>query len=203
MSGGPAAEPARVEGWLRELGLEPRAAAVRDGVASWDLVCDGRRRPAVPVTVIVAPGVACVLWVHYAPPLGDSFRRSYRRLLRWNDELPYVKFALAEDERPILAAELPLETLDRDRLGEALARLLAVCDLLVDETEAWIWPGGRRPPGPGAATPGAALIDRYAARLGELAEPPTGHETAPARWTATSPAEGRERDRRRHGRSPA
>lgn len=162
---------ARIGDWLRELGLDPGPAAVREEVTSWDLLCDSRRRPRVPVTVIAAPGVACVLWVHYAPPLGDAFRRSYRRLLRWNDEFPFVKFALAEDDRPILAAELPLETLDRDRLGEALARLLAVCDLLVDETEGWIWPGGQRPPPPARPSAGTALIDRYAPGLGELAEP--------------------------------
>ena len=40
-----------------------------------------------------------LLWVHFAPPLNDSFRVSYRQFLRWNDELPFVKFALSADER--------------------------------------------------------------------------------------------------------
>ena len=55
--------------------------------------------------------------MHYAPPITDSFRVSYRKLLRWNDELPFVKFAVSVDERPVLTAELPVATLDRDALG--------------------------------------------------------------------------------------
>ena len=88
-----------VDRWFREFELSPLERAVRDGITSWDLRLDGRRRPDIRVTLILDPATAMVLWVHFAPPLNDSFRVSYRQLLRWNDELPFVKFALS-DRRP-------------------------------------------------------------------------------------------------------
>src|ERR671931_1461922 len=100
--------PSDVEHWLANLGLTPLERADRDGVTAWDLELDGRRRFGLPVTLILDPGVGLVCWAHYAPPIGDGFRRSYRKLLRWNDELPFVKFSIAEDERPVLAVEIPM-----------------------------------------------------------------------------------------------
>jgi hypothetical protein len=91
--------------------------------------------------------------------------------LRWNDEFPFLKFSIAEDERPILAAELPIESADADELGLALARIVAVSDRLLEESADWLWIGGRIPAdyldrGPtSGATP---LLDRYADRLAEL-----------------------------------
>jgi hypothetical protein len=171
----PAIEPAGrvgppdVEAWLHDLGLEPVARAERDGVASWDLLLDGRRRFDVPVTVICDPDLAVIVWLHLAPPIGDAFRASYRRLLRWNDEFPFVKFAIAPDERPILAVELPIGGVDRDALGLALARALAVADTLLEETAPWLWIGGRIPPAPARERRNAELFRRYAVELGELA----------------------------------
>jgi putative sensory transduction regulator len=160
--------PASVERWLRELGLEPVERAEREGLASWDLELDGRRRFGLRVTVILDPTVGLVCWAHYAPPINDLFRRSYRKLLRWNDELPFVKFSIAEDERPILSAELPPDA-DADDLGLALARILAVSDRLLDNSADWLWLGGRRPAGYGADAPrNGALLKRYEARLAEL-----------------------------------
>jgi putative sensory transduction regulator len=160
--------PAGVEGWLRELGLEPIERAERDGIASWDLDLDGRRRFGLRVTVILDPAVGLLCWAHYAPPINDLFRRSYRKLLRWNDELPFVKFSIAEDERPILSAELPPDA-DADDLGLALARILAVSDRLLDDSADWLWLGGQRPAAYGADPPrNAALLMRYEARLAEL-----------------------------------
>ncbi|HEY3072115.1 MAG TPA: YbjN domain-containing protein, partial [Candidatus Limnocylindrales bacterium] len=113
--------PSDVERWLAELELQPIDRADREGIASWDLELDGRRRFDVRVTLILDPALALIVWVHYAPPITDLFRKSYRKLLRWNDEYPFVKFAVAEDERPVLTAELPLGSLDRDALGLAIA----------------------------------------------------------------------------------
>ncbi len=161
--------PADVERWLVELGLEPLERADREGVVAWDLELDGRRRHDLPVTLILDPALGLICWAHYAPPIGDMFRKSYRRLLRWNDELPFVKFAIAEDERPILTAELPPERLDADALGIALARLLAVSDRLIDESADWLWLGGRRPAGyDERPARHASLLERYAAHLPEL-----------------------------------
>ena len=106
------------------------------------------------MTLILAPGIGLLAWAHYAPLLGDSFRKTYRRLLRWNDELPFVKFAISEDERIMLTAELPAAALDRDAVGRTLARLVAVCDLLYEESASFLgdWAQRRRertdqPPG--------------------------------------------------------
>jgi Putative bacterial sensory transduction regulator len=164
----PRLRPADVERWLRELGLDPIERAERDGIASWDLELDGRRRFGLRVTVILDTTVGLFCWAHYAPPINDLFRRSYRKLLRWNDELPFVKFSIAEDERPILSAELPPGA-DADDLGLALARILAVSDRLLDDSADWLWLGGQRPAGYGVAAPrNGALLMRYEARLAEL-----------------------------------
>jgi len=154
-----------VERWLREFGLRPGKPQVRDGVVSWDIRCDGRRRSDIPVTFILAPGLGGVVWIPFAPPLRDEFRKSYRRLLRWNEEYPFVKFGVTEDDRPVLSAEIPLSELEQERLGETLARCIAVCDLLADETARWLAGGGSaRAPSSSAV----GLLERYAERLGEL-----------------------------------
>jgi hypothetical protein len=90
-------------------------------------------------------------------------------LLRWNDELPFVKFSVGEDERPILTVELSGTDLDADGLGLALARILGVSDQLLEESAGWLWLGGKAPAGYGERPPrNTALLDRYAARLPEL-----------------------------------
>ena len=161
--------PADVERWLEELELKPLERADRDGAVAWDLELDGRRRFGLRVTLILDPSVGLICWAHYAPPIGDLFRKSYRKLLRWNDELPFVKFSIAEDERPILAAELPREGLSADELGLALARLLGVSDRLLDESADWLWLGGKPPDGYAQRrSRNEALLARYEARLPEL-----------------------------------
>ena len=160
---------ALVDDWLRELSLPVSERVEREGVTSWDLVLDGMRRFDVPVTLILDPLLALIAWVHYAPALNDSFRKSYRQFLRWNDELPFVKFSLSVDERPVLASELPVQGLDRDTLGVAICRLLATCDLLLEESAHWIWSGGARRPAPDRPSRQEELFSRFAADLVELA----------------------------------
>ncbi|MBA3435032.1 MAG: hypothetical protein H0U11_00925, partial [Chloroflexi bacterium] len=82
--------PEDVDQWLAQLGIEPLARAEREGVVSWDLMLDGRRRHDIRLTLILDPDLALVGWVHFAPPLADTFRKSYERFLRWNDELPFA-----------------------------------------------------------------------------------------------------------------
>ena len=171
----PSADPsavgaAEVERWLDELGLNPESRTEREGLTSWDLRLDGRRRFDLPVTIILDPQLALICWVHYAPPIGDALRKSYRLLLRWNDEFPFAKFSLAEDGRPVLMAELPIATVDRDALGLALARALAISDQLLEESASWLWIGGKIPDTSARTSRGAALIDRYATQLPELLE---------------------------------
>ena len=90
----PSLAPSAVDGWLAELGVVPDERAEREGIVSWDLLLDGRIRHDVRVTLILDPALALLCWVHYAPPINDSFRVSYRKLLRWNDEIPFVKFEI-------------------------------------------------------------------------------------------------------------
>jgi len=169
-TGASSVRPADVEGWLTDLGLTPTERADRDGIASWDLVLDGRRRFDLRVTVILDPAMAVICWAHYAPPISDMFRKSYRRLLRWNDEFPFVKFSVSEDERPVMAVELPIDAVDAEALGIAIARILGMADRLLDESKDWLWHGGRMPD-PGERTSvNEAFLARYAGRLPELLE---------------------------------
>ena len=162
---------ARIDGWLIELGLKPVERVEREGATSWDIVLDGRRRRAVRVTLILDPHVALVAWVHFGPPLSDNFRKTYRQLLRWNDELPFAKVALSDDERPVLTTEVAADSLARDDLGILLARVLAICDLVHEPVLALV--GELRRKDAALATAerdpaGVALLDRYASELGEL-----------------------------------
>jgi hypothetical protein len=178
-----ACAPADVEAWLAELGLEPLERADREGVTSWDLVLDGRRRARFRVTVILDPALALICWAHFAPPINDGFRRSYRKLLRWNDELPFVKFSVGEDERPLLVAEIPVAAADRDSLGLALARQLAVADRYHGDAAEWLKAGGwpvDPPPPTRLDGPGLRLVARYAAELAELLTDPATAAAADA-----------------------
>jgi hypothetical protein len=167
---------ADVERWLDELGLVPLARADRDGVTSWDLRLDGRRRFDLPITLILDPSLGLICWVHFAPPIGDAYRKSFRKLLRWNDEFPFAKFSLAEDDRPVLASEIPLRSMERDELGLAIARSLLIADQLLEESAGWLWIGGRIPDQSDRVSRGADLIARYADRLVELLGEPVDPE---------------------------
>ncbi len=161
--------PSDVEAWLAELGATPLERRDREGVTSWDLVLDGRRRSSLRITLILDPGLALIRWCHFAPPINDNFRKSYRKLLRWNDEIPFVKFSIGEDERPLLLAELPAAAATRHDLGLALARQVALADRLHGDVVEWLRAGGWRT-GPPADTdgPGVRLVARYSAELAEL-----------------------------------
>ena len=168
--GAPSVRPADVEAWFAALGLTPAERADRDGIASWDLVLDGRRRFDLRITVICDPSFALICWAHYAPPITDMFRKSYRRLLRWNDEYPFAKFSISEDERPLLAVELPIAThrrrcargRHRPHPGHRRPARRRVEGLAVA--------GGRRPDYGDRASRNGAFLDRYVSRLPELLE---------------------------------
>lgn len=164
--------PDAIEGWLRELaplGLETVERVEREGIAAWDVTLDGRLRRDLRATLILDPALGLICWAHLAPPLGDGLRKAYRTLLRWNDEFPLAKFSVADDGRPILSVEVPARWLDQDELGLALARIAGIADRIFEDTRAWLWIGGRVPDGY-AARPvrTAAMLDRFAERLGEL-----------------------------------
>ena len=187
--------PADVERWLADLGLEPVERAERDGIASWDLVLDGRRRFDLRVTVILDPAFALICWAHFAPPISDMFRKSYRKLLRWNDDFPFAKFSIGEDERPLLAVELPIGDVaalaDADRLetlGLALARIVGIADRLLEDTAPWLWIGGRMPDQTGRTPRNPAFLARFDEHLAELVAPTTDVADAATADAATADA---------------
>ena len=96
-----------------------------------------------------------------------------------------MKFSIADDGRPTAAVELPTRWLEGDELGLALARVAGVADRLFEETRGWVWIGGRVPDGyTERPIRNVALLDRYAARLGELVMPASGGaEPGPAAGT--------------------
>ncbi len=168
----PAPAPEAVESWLARLGIPSGPRSERDGVAAWDITLHGRRRRDLTVTLILDPLLGLIVWAHLAPPLGDALRKTYRTLLRWNDEFPLAKFSVTDDGRPILAVELPIRWLDADELGLALARVVLIADRLFEDTRPWLWIGGRLPKGyDEGASASEDLIARYADRLRELLEP--------------------------------
>jgi hypothetical protein len=58
---------------------------------------------------------------------------------------------------------------------------------LLEESASWLWIGGRIPDQTGRVSRGAALLDRYADRLGELAAAgdATPSDVAPGAGTGT------------------
>ena len=164
----PALRPAEIETWFTALDLRPSERADRDGITSWDLILDGRRRFDLRITVILDPAFALICWAHFAPPIGDMFRKSYRKLLRWNDDFPFAKFAISEDERPLVIVELAADEATDDSLGLALARILGIADRLLEESKDWLWIGGRIPDTSSRVGRNGAFLERYAARLPEL-----------------------------------
>ena len=169
----------RIDEWLAQFGLSPLEREEREGTTSWDVTLDGRKRRGLRVTLILAPAVALIAWVHLAPPIADNFRKTYRQMLRWNDELPFAKFAVSHDERPILTLELPLSGgLDADTVGRLLARALAISDLIHDESLELMGELRRRHAKIAAETEpspqGVALLEQFAADLSEIS--PTSEE---------------------------
>jgi hypothetical protein len=121
---------------LSELGLEVvGASGPATGAAfSRDVVVDGNRRFDLRVTIAWVGGVGCSLWAYYGLEAMEMPKRLFARMLRANFDYPYVKFALTDDDRPMLMTELPSSALDRDELGRGLVRLAVVAGRLLEET---------------------------------------------------------------------
>jgi len=154
-----------IDRWLGELGLEVVASAgVPGGEAfSRDVVIDGRRRLDLRVTVAWVAGIGASLWAYYGLEAMEIPKRVYARMLRANFDYPYVKFALTDDDRPMLMTELPAAALDRDELGRGLARLAIVADRLLDETASAVADRGQLPDWTGRTGRNPGLLDAYAA----------------------------------------
>lgn len=125
-----------IDSWLRELRLEVVGATTdpTGRALSRDVVVDGHRRFDLRVTVAWVAGVGASLWAYYGLEDMEIPKRTYARMLHANFDYPYVKFALTDDDRPMLMTELPSSALDRDELGRGLVRLTVVADRLLEET---------------------------------------------------------------------
>ena len=122
--------------WLAELGVEVVAAsgAAHEMALSRDVVVDGLRRFDLRVTVAWVAGVGVSLWAYYGLEAMEVPKRIYARMLRANFDYPLVKFAMTDDDRPMLMTEWPTAAVDRDELGRGLVRLSVVADRLLEET---------------------------------------------------------------------
>lgn len=145
---------------------------------SRDLILDGARRFDLRATVAWVEGVGLSAWAYYGDEEMEIPKRVYARMLRANYEYPFVKFALTEDDRPMLMTELPPDGLDRPALGRTLVRLTVVADRMLDETAAAVADRGQLPDWSGRTPRNQALLAAYRAEV-EAAMP--GWEAAPRR----------------------
>jgi hypothetical protein len=116
-----------------------------DAALSRDLLLDGARRFDLRTTVAWVDGVGLSAWAYYGDEEMEVPKRVYARMLRANYEYPFVKFALTDDDRPLLITELPTSGLDRQALARTLVRLSVVAARLLEEPAAAVADGGRLP----------------------------------------------------------
>lgn len=122
--------------WLAELGVAVVASSGDAGAPALthDVIVDGLRRYDLRVTVAWVAGVGTSLWGYYGLEAMEIPKRIYARMLRANFDYPLVKFAMTDDDRPMIMTEWPPGALDRDELGRGLVRLAIVADRLLEET---------------------------------------------------------------------
>jgi hypothetical protein len=158
---------ASIDAWLHELGLEVVASAgdPADPAFSRDVVVDGERRFDLRVTVAWVAGIGCSLWAYYGLESMEIPKRTYARMLHANFDYPFVKFAMTDDDRPMLMTELPAAAVDRDELGRGIARLAIVADRLLDETANAVADRGVLPDWTDRQARNRPLLDAYRAEV--------------------------------------
>ncbi len=130
-----------------------------------DVVLDGLRRFDLRTTIAWVEGVGTSLWAYYGLEAMEIPKRIYARMLRANFDYPFVKFAMTDDDRPMLMTELPTIALDRDELGRGLVRLTVVADRLLEETAHAVADRGVLPDWSDRTSRNAALLDAYRAEV--------------------------------------
>ena len=160
-----ASQEAAIDGWLDAMGIEVVAAAgsAGDPGFSRDIIVDGERRLDLRVTVAWVRGVGCSLWAYYGPEAMEIPKRTYARMLHANFDYPFVKFAMTDDDRPMLMTEIPPSALDRDELGRGIVRLAVVADRLLEETANAVADRGLLPDWSDRQPRNRALLDAYRA----------------------------------------
>ena len=128
---------------------------------SRDLVLDGERRFDLRTTVAWVEGVGLSLWAYYGDEAMEIPKRVYHRMLRASFDHPFVKFAMTEDDRPMLMTELPASAVSRDELGRSLTRIVIVADRLLEETAYAAADRGQLPDWSGRQGRNEALLSAY------------------------------------------
>ena len=156
-----------IDGWLQAFGLEvvAEAGAAGEPAFSRDVIVDGDRRFDLRITVAWVSGVGCSLWAYYGLEAMEIPKRTYARMLHANFEYPFVKFAMTDDDRPMLMTELPPAALDRDELGRGITRLAVVADRLLEETANAVADRGLLPDWSDRQPRNRALLDAYRAEV--------------------------------------
>jgi len=140
-----------------------------------DIVLDGERRHDLRVTIAWVAGIGLSLWGYYGMEQMEIPRRVLLRMLRANFDYPYVKFAMTDDDRPMLLTELPTAALTRDELGRGLVRLAIIADRLLDETAHAVADRGVLPDWSGREGRNRELLAAYRTNVEEVMpawEPP-------------------------------
>jgi hypothetical protein len=130
---------------------------------SRDVIIDGERRYDLRVTVAWVDGVGLMLWAYYGLEAMEIPKKTFLRMLRANFDHPFVKFAMTDDDRPMLMTELPLRDTTLDDLGRGLVRLALVADRLLEETAPAVADRGSLPDVAGRTGRNPHLLDAYRA----------------------------------------
>jgi hypothetical protein len=126
-----------------------------------DVVVDGQRRFDLRVTIAWVSGMGLSLWGYYGLEAMEIPKRVFLRMLRANLEYPFVKFAMTDDDRPMLMTELPVPAVDRNALGRGLVALTIVADRLLEETAPAVADRGNLPDWAGRTPRNSALLAAY------------------------------------------
>jgi hypothetical protein len=174
-------DPPPIDAWLAELGLEVVGSSGAAGAAAFsrDLVVDGQRRFDLRVTVAWVEGMGLSLWAYYGLEAMEIPKKTFLRMLRANFDYPFTKFAMTDDDRPMLMTELPASALDREELARGLVRLTIVADRLLEATAAAVADRGVLPDWSGRIGRNQALLDAH--RVEVEAEMPAWEPPAPRR----------------------
>ena len=173
-------EPPPIERWLTDLGLGiiGSSGSANGDAFSRDVMLDGERRYDLRVTIAWVSGVGCSLWAYYGMEEMEIPKKTYWRMLRANFDYAFVKFAMTDDDRPMLMTELPSAGLSRDELGRGLVRLVLVSDRLLEETASAVADRGVLPDWSARTGRNPQLLSAYRAEV-EAAMPEWSPPPAP------------------------
>ena len=137
------------------------SGAPGESALSRDVILDGERRFDLRVTVAWVAGLGLSVWAYYGPEAMEIPKRTYLRMLRASFDYPYIKFAMTDDDRPMLMTEIPSAAANREELGRGLVRMVVSADRLLEETANAVADHGRLPDWSGRIGRNPALLAAY------------------------------------------